>query len=404
MSQRPMRFVHASDLHLEQPLTGLASVPEHLRELVRDAPYQAAEQVFETALTENADALLLAGDVIDVPMAGPRGVVFLLDQFKRLEARGIPVFWAGGRTDRPEHWPPSTPLPENVHVFPVGRVQQHDVLRDGQVIAKVQGMSCCEDGLIDASGFHRDAHGLFTIGVAHGTSDSPGKEGDRVHYMALGGRHRRATVDHEPGVAHYPGTPQGRTPEEQGPAGCAVVQVDDTGKAKTRFVSADAVRWVTETIEFTDGTTSEQVNRRMRERLEKLRRGAKEIDHLVAWNLRGAGPLVAKLRADGMCEELLEDMQKFDGRQQPACWSYAVQCNDRFEAPHEWVDQETILGDLLRQFGVLRNNDAFVLDMKDLLPETLPDVALAEIAAIKPEDKQNLLDRAEKLGVALLTE
>ncbi len=240
--------------------------------------------------------------------------------------------------------------------------------------------------------------------MAYGTSDSPGKEGDRVQYMALGGRHRRATVDHEPGVAHYPGTPQGRSPEEQGPAGCAVVQVDETGKAKTKFVSTDVVRWVTETIEFTAGTTADQLKSRMRERLEKLRRSAQDVDHLVAWNLKGAGPLIANLRADGLCQELQEDLQKFDGRQQPACWSYAVRCNDRFDAPHEWVDQETILGDLLRQLAFYRKNDAFVLDMKDLLPKPLPDASLAEIATIKPGDKQDLLDRAEKLGVALLTE
>ncbi|MCA9239618.1 MAG: DNA repair exonuclease [Planctomycetales bacterium] len=404
MSQRPMRFVHASDLHLEQPLTGLARIPDHLRELLRDAPYRAAEQVFETALTEDADALLLAGDVLDVPLAGPRAVVFLIEQFQRLEARGIPVFWAGGRTDRPDLWPASARLPENVHVFPVGRVEQHDVHRDGKVIAKVQGMSCGPDCVIDASGFHRDAHGRFTVGVAYGTSDAPGKEGDRVHYMALGGRHRRATVDHEPGVAHYPGTPQGRSPEEQGPAGCAVVQVDETGKARTKFVSTDVVRWVTETVEFTDGTTREQLNKRMRDRLEKLRQGAKDVDHLVAWNLKGAGPLVAKLRADGLCEQLVEDLQKHDGRQQPACYTHRVSCDSRFEAPHEWVDQETILGDLLRQFAVYRKNEAFVLDMRDMLPKQLPDKALAELATIKPQDKQDLLDRAEKLGVALLTE
>ncbi|TWT76930.1 putative metallophosphoesterase YhaO [Posidoniimonas polymericola] len=404
MSHKPMRFVHASDLHLEQPLSGLTSIPEHLRELLRDAPYHAAEQVFETALTENADALLLAGDVVDIPLAGPRSVVFLLEQFRRLEARGIPVFWAGGRVDRPELWPPSTPLPENVHMFPVGKVGQHDLVRDGKVIAKVQGMSCDEDGVVNASGFHRDAHGLFTVGVAHGTSDAPGKEGDRVHYMALGGRHRRATVDHEPGVAHFPGTPQGRSPEEAGPAGCAVVQVDETRKAKTKFVSTDVVRWANETIEFTDGTSSEQLRGRMRERLEKLRKSTQDIDHLVSWKLRGAGPLLAKLRADGLCQELLDDLQKFDGRQQPACWSYEVICQDRFVAPHEWMDQETILGDLLRQFNLLRNSEAFVLDMRDMLPKPLPDATLAKLATIRPQDKQELLDRAEKLGVALLTE
>ena len=93
---QPIRLVHASDLHLEQPIYGLADVPDHLRELLVEAPYQAAEQVFETALAENADALLLAGDVLNVDRAGPPAIVLLLDQFARLGDRGIQVFWAGG--------------------------------------------------------------------------------------------------------------------------------------------------------------------------------------------------------------------------------------------------------------------------------------------------------------------
>ena len=45
---QPLRLVHASDFHLELPLHGLAEIPDHLRELLIEAPYHAAEQVFET--------------------------------------------------------------------------------------------------------------------------------------------------------------------------------------------------------------------------------------------------------------------------------------------------------------------------------------------------------------------
>ena len=214
---QPIRLVHASDLHLERPLYGLSEIPDHLRELLIEAPYHAAEQVFETALAEDVDGVLLAGDVLHVDRAGPPAIVLLLDQFARLGERNIPIYWAGGMVDAPDTWPRSVTLPKNVHVFPVGHVESFDLARAGETIARVQGTSCREDGAVDAKGFHRDAHGLFTIGVAHGTSDSTGHEGDRVHYMALGGRHQQQTVDMEPGVAHYCGTPQGRGPDETGP-------------------------------------------------------------------------------------------------------------------------------------------------------------------------------------------
>ena len=107
MSQPPLRFVHTSDFHLERPLGGVAEVPTHLRELFLDAPFEAAAQVFETALSERADALLLAGDVVDFDLVGPRAVVFLQEQFQRLADHNLPVYWACGNVDPAESWPAS---------------------------------------------------------------------------------------------------------------------------------------------------------------------------------------------------------------------------------------------------------------------------------------------------------
>ena len=53
---QPLRLVHASDLHLEMPVHGLPEVPDHLRELLIEAPYHAAEQVFESARMEALEA------------------------------------------------------------------------------------------------------------------------------------------------------------------------------------------------------------------------------------------------------------------------------------------------------------------------------------------------------------
>src|SRR5262245_61804717 len=97
-----LRLLHASDLHLERPIYGLADVPEHLVELLIDAPFRAAEQVFETALSEAVDAVLLAGDVLNVDRAGPPAIMLLLEQFARLGDRGIPIYWAGGVADLPD--------------------------------------------------------------------------------------------------------------------------------------------------------------------------------------------------------------------------------------------------------------------------------------------------------------
>jgi DNA repair exonuclease SbcCD nuclease subunit len=401
---QPLRLVHASDLHLERPIHGLAEVPDHLRDLLIEAPFQAAEQVFETALAEDADAVLLAGDVLDVDRAGPPAIVLLLDQFARLNDRGIPVYWAGGTVDVPDNWPRSVSLPPNVHVFPIGRVESLDLIRAGQTIARVQGISRHADGEIETRGFHRDAHGLFTIGVAHGTSDSAGHEGDRVHYMALGGRHLQQTVDHEPGLAHYCGTPQGRGPVETGPHGCTVVTVDESNRAKTKFVAADAVRWLEQSLEITATMRSEQLHDRMFERMEKILAQHPGIDLFVRWTIRGTGPLVNRLRPGGLADELLVDLRRQFGERSPAAWSASIHCDSPLSVPAEWYDQETCLGDFLREIREFELHDDLALDLRQFIPEDVHNDPLAAIANVDShDDRIALLCRAAKLGVDLLT-
>jgi exonuclease SbcD len=400
---QPLRLVHASDFHLELPLHGLAEIPDHLRELLIEAPYHAAEQVFETALAEDVDAVLLAGDVLHVDRAGPPAIVLLLDQFARLGERGIPIYWAGGTVDLPDTWPRSVALPENVHVFPVGRVELLDLVRSGEIIARVQGTSCRENGEVETKGFHRDAHGLFTIGVAHGTSDSAGHEGDRVHYMALGGQHQQQTVDEQPGIAHYCGTPQGRRPSETGPHGCTVVTVDDTQRAKTRFVATDTVRWIDQTLEVTATTKSEQLHDRMVERLEKLQAQHPGVDLFVSWNIRGAGPLVNQLRPGNLADELLVDLRRQFGERSPVAWSVSITCDSPLSVPAEWYDQETCLGDFLRAVREFELQETS-FDLRPFLPENVRDEFLESIARVETADERNeLLCRASKLGVDLLT-
>lgn len=402
--QRPeIRLVHSSDWHLEAPLAGLVNLSKDLREVARDAAYLAAERVVETTLVEGADALLLSGDIVDLERSGPRAITFLTEQFERLNARNVEVFWAGGITDGPDDWPVVARLPENVHRFGRGRVEQVNLDRDGKTIARIQGISSEDDGSVEASGFHRDANGLFTAGVAYSTSDSPGREGDRVHYMALGGRHRRATVDTEPGIAHYSGSPQARGPHEAGPSGCTLVHVVD-GKTQTKFISTDIIRFVDEAIEVTASTTLEQLEDRMDERLDKLRQKSQGTDLLVTLHVRGTGPLVTELRPGTETDRLVARLQNRATRRSPLTWTVGVVCNSPATVPEEWYDQETILGDFLRQLAEFEEDHRRSLELESLLPTPLAAGDVKSVAKFTDRDhRTRVLENAKKLGIDLLT-
>ncbi len=402
MSRPPLRFVHASDLHLERPLGGVADVPDHLHELFLEAPFEAAAQVFETALSERADALLLAGDVVDFDLVGPRAIVFLQERFQRLADHGIRVFWAGGDVDPAESWPASVPLPENVTVFPVGRPGEFELERDGEVVAKFQGISRNQGSPLDESGFHRDARGHFTVGVSFGTSATPGTEGDRVHYMALGGRHERQTVDQSPGIAHYCGSPQGRNPDETEAHGCTLVTVDDDGNVKTSFVATDSIRWITETIEVTAGTDEDALMTQMQSRVSKLQTKHSGSRLLITWIIQGRGRLLNHIRRGGISDHMTELLREQYGRGTPEIWTVAIECHEPLDVPQEWVDEETIMGDMLREFRTLEADVDIPLRLEEFLPEELLSTPRAELAEVTDEDRADLLWSASKMAVDLL--
>ena len=238
MSNWPFRFVHASDFHLEQPLSGVAEVPEHLRELFLEAPYAAAARVFETALTEQAAFLILSGDILHPLYAGPRGMMFLCEQFARLAEREIAVYWAGGTVDPPDQWPASIALPGNVHVFPRGRVDEFVHEHDGAPIARLLGTSRRQTT--------RHPSRRFSCPIRAGCRPSPWLTAARTRRpckpgVFITGPWAAGTIAQRrpasPHMIHYCGSPQGRRPEESGVHGCTLVQVDEKRQIRTSLDS-----------------------------------------------------------------------------------------------------------------------------------------------------------------------
>ncbi|MBR6480242.1 MAG: DNA repair exonuclease, partial [Thermoguttaceae bacterium] len=141
MTNHPFRFIHAADLHLDLPVTGLSHLPEHLREKVLNAPKEAAERLFKEALAERVDFVLLVGGVLDPLKTGAWGPLFLIDQFEKLRLEGIQVFWACGVDDDPANWPDVFALPDNVHRFPVDEIEEVVFSKEGIPHARILGTS-----------------------------------------------------------------------------------------------------------------------------------------------------------------------------------------------------------------------------------------------------------------------
>jgi DNA repair protein SbcD/Mre11 len=403
MSNWPFRFVQASDFHLEQPLSGVADVPEHLSELFLEAPYTAAERVFDTALTEQAAFLILSGDILHPLYAGPRGAMFLCEQFARLAQREIAVYWAGGMVDPPDQWPTSIALPGNVHVFPRSRVDEFVHEHDGTPIARLLGISADKQRLVRAGDFHPDSSGLPTIAIAYGSADPAALQARDIHYWALGGRHDRATPANMPHAIHYCGSPQGRRPEESGVHGCTLVQVDEKQQFRTSLIPTDAVRWLGERILVDKETIQTDLETRFRERIHSLRESAPNSHLLITWTIAGGGPLVKQLQCGSLAADLLDRLRTDYGFSSPSVWSLSIDVEPADRLPEEWYEQETIRGDFLREIRRLQMNSDEPLQFESYISDAHQAGSLGAMAQLHDANARGrVLIEAASLGAALL--
>ena len=350
MSELAFRFIHASDFHLERPVRGLGDVPEALRDLCIDAPYTAALRVFDLAVAERVDFLLLAGDILDARSAGPRAIAFVQEQFDRLNQHGIAIYWAGGVVDRPELWPESIRLPSGVEIFPRGRVEELTHLRVDQPIAAILGTSNGQFDGLNETEFRGDSHDLFRIAVGYGRVQLAGATRPDVDYWALGGLHQYEPLGENARWGNYCGSPQGRTPAETGPHGCLLVHVNGDRKLRSQLHATDAVRFLTEQVEVERDCSRSDLEKILLDRASALTSQHGDRRLVVQWQVHGGQRLAIAHRAKHLAGELVDHLQERWHRGQSHVWTREIHFADA-ALPADWQDEDSILGDFLHNLS-----------------------------------------------------
>ncbi len=240
MPQRPFRFLHAANLQLDQPVAGLTDVPEHLVDLLIDGPARAAVRVFDAAIDQRVDFVLLAGGVIDPPSCARANGCFWSSSsngWRIATSRCIgPPGSAIWLTPGPSTWP-GRPTSE---FFRAGKCSDYGTRSPANRFVKSSAAATTPMGFGQPADFAPSRTNLFALALAHAAWPADVLANIGLDYWALGGRHDRSTpIDLPHCVVHYCGSPQGRQPRRNRPAR---LHVGIGRRARTRPAFADCVR------------------------------------------------------------------------------------------------------------------------------------------------------------------
>ncbi len=403
MPGESFRFIHSSDFHLERPLGDLDSLPSHLREAMVDAPWRAAKAVFEAALVENIDFLVLCGDLLSPQAAGPHGMAMLLDHFEKLEAKNKPIFWVAGKADDPQKWPDAVPLPSNVTLFPKNRTVSVPVERAGRTICTVVGRSTDGRSTLHVPSYRIEPTDDYTVALGYGDADADALAEGRFDYWALGGQHNRTEIEGGAQAgAVYCGSPQGRSRAEVGAHGYTVVDVDADQTTRVHEVPCDVFRYCRVQIDAAEIAAVGGIRNLLGERIVRLQHDHGGRHLLIGWDISVSSG--ETLQGIGDAGDLLQWLRREYGQGVPAAWTAELTVRPPNRYPQSWHDEDTILGDFLRAAEKHRKADAQKLNLFPFTEEQL-DVAAGTanlLADVSATSRTEILDQATLLGVELL--
>ncbi|MGD9656427.1 MAG: exonuclease SbcCD subunit D [Methylocystis sp.] len=248
------RFIHTGDIHLDSPLKGVSGQQGAAAERIRTATRVAFDNLVGQAIEEQADFMVIAGDLYDGDWRDYQTGLFFVKQMGRLAQAGIPIFLLYGNHDAESQITRRLTLPANVSVFSARRPETFRLQHLGVAL---HGQSFRQRDVTDnlVTAYPAPLAGCFNIGVLHTglggmqghTNYAPCAIEDLINkgydYWALAHVHQAAVLNERPHVV-FCGNLQGRHIRESGPKGASLVTVEDGQLEAISPLHVDCVRWI----------------------------------------------------------------------------------------------------------------------------------------------------------------
>lgn len=322
------QFIHAADLHLGSPLTGLAGRDVDLARRLAAAGRTAFEDLVSFALEKAVAFVVIAGDIYDGDWADASIGLFFARQVARLDRAGIPVVMVRGNHDAESVITRSITLPPSVHVFPATKAATHRL--DAWKVA-LHGRSfpnrAVEENL--SLTYPAAVPGWFNLGVLHTSCTGhaahetyapcsvPDLARRGYDYWALGHIHEYQELSQDPWIL-FPGNLQGRSVRECGPRGAVLVTVEDGRVAQVERRVFDRARFERLSVDLAEAAEPAAVHARVEAALRPLAAVAASRLVLVRVHLTGETALHDRLCADR--DDLAAEVQAAAHRVHEEIW------------------------------------------------------------------------------------
>ena len=407
------RFIHSADVHLDSPLRSLALLDERLAELIGNATRQAFQNIVTLCIDEEADALLLAGDLYDGDQTSMKTATFFAQQMHRLNDANVKVFVVRGNHDaesRITKQLTELTLPPNVTVFK-GRAGCVEISPlDGGPPLAIHGMSFAEPQATASllPHYKPPVAGAVIIGMLH--TSMAGAEGHntyapctlaelRAHgyrYWALGHVHKRSVFDGACTVV-MPGNPQGRDINEAGVKTATLVTIGDDGSLsyEERLTSVAEFERIPVSVDGCDDWAA--VVRAIQTGLEAARDKARSEQFVCRLILSGGTPAAWELRyaaerLKGEADVLAERIGK----------TWIEKIDNNCKGPSSAAAAGDALAELTSEIeGGILDSDAYALELDTIAKEllhVLPRETQAAIGDVNEEAFKAQLKRLAQEG------
>ncbi|MGZ8183999.1 MAG: metallophosphoesterase family protein [Methylobacter sp.] len=249
-----MKFIHAADIHLDSPLTGLSAYADAPVEMLRTATRDAFTNLVTEAIEQQIDFMVIAGDLYDGTWKDHNTGIYFCKEMGRLKKAGIPVYLLFGNHDAESEMTKKLQLPNNVFTFDTRKPSTFCL---EQLKVALHGRSFKEKETLEnlAACYPAPVPGMFNIGVLHTALEGNSAHASYApcsldelhakgyHYWALGHVHEHQIWQGASSTIVFPGNLQGRHIREAGPRGAIIVTADEYGIQDIQRFFVDVLRW-----------------------------------------------------------------------------------------------------------------------------------------------------------------